>query len=275
MNIKIDSVSLEATGPTVTMNLEAGRTLGIFGPSSSGKSKLLRTIAGLERPTRGKVKLAEAAAIAEIRGLTRRVSPLSLAKRAAGQGGATRVAEALSATRLWDQKKTSISSFSNAQLAACEIMVALASPSRILAFDGQFECLDLWTQATVLALMGKRLREGASLILASNSAQLAGRVDTLVVLKSQRIVFAGSIQALERKFPQSEITIETTHHQGVRALVQPLSLKVEKVQGGIRAQVAEGQNLAAKLLTEGYGDVKAVIWKRPTVEDLLKTLITD
>ncbi len=275
MNIKIDSVSLEATGPTLTLNLEAGRTLGIFGPSSSGKSKLLRIIAGLERPTRGKVKLAEAAALAEIRVLSRRVSPLSIAKREAGPRGATRVAEALSATRLWDVRKSSISSLSNAQIAACEIMVALASPSRILAFDGQFELLDPWTQTTILALMGKRLREGASIVMVSNSVSLAGRVDTLIVLKSQRIVFAGSIQALERKFPQSEITIETMHQQGVRALVQPLSIKVEKVHGGIKAQVAEGQSLAAKLLTEGYGDVKAVIWKRPTVEDLLKSLITD
>jgi ABC-type multidrug transport system ATPase subunit len=275
MNIKIDSVSLEATGPTLTLSLEAGRTLGIFGPSSSGKSKFLRAIVGHDRPVRGKVKLAESAALAEIRVLSRRVSPLSIAKKVAGQGGATRVAEALSATHLWEERKSPISGFSNAQMAACEMMVALASPSRVLAFDGQFESLDIWTQARVLALMGKRLREGASILLVSNSISLAGRVDSLVVLNSQRIVFAGSIQALERKFPQSEISIETTHQTGVRALVQPLSIKVEKVQGGLKAQVAEGQDLAAKLLTEGYGDVKAVIWKRPSVEDLMKSLIAD
>ncbi len=39
----------------ITLNIGRGETIGLVGPSGSGKSTLLMTIAGLERPDRGKI----------------------------------------------------------------------------------------------------------------------------------------------------------------------------------------------------------------------------
>lgn len=43
----------------VSLNLAAGESLGIMGPSGSGKSSLLLVLGGLRRPSRGAVRLGE------------------------------------------------------------------------------------------------------------------------------------------------------------------------------------------------------------------------
>ncbi|MSO54657.1 MAG: ABC transporter ATP-binding protein [Rhodospirillales bacterium] len=54
-----------AAGPVeilkgIDLAVEAGETLGIVGPSGSGKTSLLLVIAGLERPTSGRIRIAGA-----------------------------------------------------------------------------------------------------------------------------------------------------------------------------------------------------------------------
>ncbi len=43
----------------VSLEIGDGEIVGIFGPSGSGKSSLLRTIGGIERPDGGTIKFAE------------------------------------------------------------------------------------------------------------------------------------------------------------------------------------------------------------------------
>ena len=57
------------------MNIRGGEFVVVLGPSGCGKTTLLRTIAGLERPTRGEVRLFGQAA-----------DTLPIAKRQDGDG---------------------------------------------------------------------------------------------------------------------------------------------------------------------------------------------
>jgi putative ABC transport system ATP-binding protein len=43
----------------VTITVDAGEFLGLMGPSGSGKSTLLNLLAGIDRPTRGSVRIAD------------------------------------------------------------------------------------------------------------------------------------------------------------------------------------------------------------------------
>jgi len=67
--IAVDDLHLtlpSAAGPVhilrgITLAVEAGEAVGVVGPSGSGKSTLLAVIAGLERPSAGRVRVAGAA----------------------------------------------------------------------------------------------------------------------------------------------------------------------------------------------------------------------
>lgn len=272
--LRVDSVSLQSSGPTLTLSLGPGRSIGVFGPAASGKSKLLRVLAGQERPAKGVVELKAPIAIADLRLVTRRVTPESIAKKLAGHGGANRVAEALAATRLWDVRKEMVANLSDAQLEALELLPILAGEAKLLVIDGHLDALDPWTLDSASSLLAQRLMNGAALVLASNRAEVSRRVDTIVALKDQRIVFAGTYADLERKHPVSELIVETHDQKGVRALVEPFEVTMTEVEGGVKMQASEGQKIAAKLLSEGYGDVKSVVIKRPTPEELLRGLLT-
>jgi hypothetical protein len=61
---------------------------------------------------------------------------------------------------------------------------------------------------------------------------------------------------------------------GVRALVAPFEVSVRDTDDGVVMQASEGQQLAAKLLLEGYGDVKLVVLRSPTLEEALLSLFS-
>jgi putative ABC transport system ATP-binding protein len=59
----VDLTLVSRAGPvnilrTVSLDIESGQAVAIVGPSGSGKTSLLMIMAGLERPTRGTVKVA-------------------------------------------------------------------------------------------------------------------------------------------------------------------------------------------------------------------------
>lgn len=268
--LRLNSVALARSGKALDFGVQAGESVAILGPAGSGKTKLLRIMAGLDAPAHGfaeqHARVAFAGAAMPRRG---RVQTLA---RLGGPGQAARATDALTAVGLWEARQHSLSELSPGQLIACELLGPLASDAGLLAFDGQLDDLDPWALHSALALLWRRLREGAAAAIVTNRPDIAARCDFVIALKSKQPVFADSLgKLLDGRTRTMEIVSENP--RSAAALVKPFTVDAVQKGGELELKSVEGQALAAKLLTQGYGDVRLVVTRDQSLEEALRDLM--
>ncbi|AIE85533.1 ABC transporter ATP-binding protein [Fimbriimonas ginsengisoli] len=267
----LEHFAIRPDGPTLTLSVSAGQSMAVVGPAGAGKSQLLRTLAGRERPAQGTIQLRAKVAIAGETSYSRRAKVQSLARRpGVSMQEAT---EILSATRLWDVRHLSMGDLSPSQLAATELVEALLTEAPIAMIDGQLDGLDPWALPAVLEMLRGQRAKGRTLIVATHRPDLIREQDALIVLYDGQVRFAGSIDDLLRAGPPHSLEVGTENQPGVRSLVAPFRVSIRPSESGMRLEAPEGQELAARLLLEGYGDVKFVIVRPPTIEEALRAVV--
>lgn len=266
----LEHLSLRPDGPTLTLSVGVGQTLAILGPAGSGKSRLLRVLTGRDRPAQGTVKLHGQAALVGEENLPRRAKVQSLAKKSSASVSDT--TEVLSATRLWDVRNLSVGELSPSQLAACDLLEPLLGDSPLVGIDGHLDLLDPWALRSVLDFIRRQTMQGRSFAVTTNRPELVREFDALIVLRDEQVCFAGSVADLLRSGPPHEIEVATENQPGVRALVSPFEVRIQTTEEGLHLEATEGQEIAARLLLQGYGDVKYVVVRRPTIEEALRAL---
>ncbi len=190
----------------ISLTVNAGETLGLIGPSGSGKSSLLMVMGGLERATSGSVKVLgrDMTAMGEddlalfrrdhmgvvfqsfhliptMTALENVATPLELA----GVDEAfERAAEELSAVGLGDRKDHYPSQLSGGEQQRVALARAAAPRPEILLADEPTGNLDGPTGEAIMdMLFGLRDRHGATLVLVTHSRELAGRCDRVIRLR--------------------------------------------------------------------------------------------
>ncbi len=262
--LSLEHFSISATGPTLAMSVRAGQWLAVAGPAASGKSTMLRVLAGQERASQGSFRIRGAFAMATQGSLVRRSKVQSIAKQDASS---ERASAALTAARLWDQRHLSVSELSPSQVAAAELLGPLASEAELILIDGQLDLLDPWALASVLEYL--RARTETTVVSTTNRTDILSRVDAIVVLKERQVRFAGSPSDLLRHGGKHELTLTTENQDGVRAVTAPFEVSLKAEGDQVSLSATEGQELAARLLLEGYGDVHLVVSRPPTIEEAL------
>jgi len=274
--LRLEHATLRAGGRALFASLSRGQMLGVMGPAGSGKSLLLRIIAGEAEPFSGALQVNGSVVSAAWPNPNRRATPRSMAQagRTAGRAGsASRAAEALLATRLSEVAERPISELSPAQWAACGLLGALASRADLILIDELLDRLDPWAYASSLALLRERAAGGAGVVATTNRPETAAALDGLIVLDKHDVVFAGQVPDLLRSVVRSQVTVVSRDQPGVRAIAAPFEVEASVEGDTIRMEAAEGQELAARLLVEGYGDVSYVLHREPTVDEALRALI--
>ncbi|MGV3616265.1 MAG: ATP-binding cassette domain-containing protein [Fimbriimonas sp.] len=264
----LEHLALGADGPTLTLSVRTGQAIAILGPSGAGKSRLLRILAGEERPGQGKVHLRGRVAVASDAGLSRRTRVHAL-----GRGGEVQdTTNVLLATGLFDVRNLTYGELSPSRAAACELVGPLLADADLVLLDGQLDRVDPWALASIEERMRSQRAAGRSFVFTTHRPDLAARADGVVVLRGGQVRFAGSVEELVRSGPPHTLHVETEDQAGVRALVEPFEVSIRPEGNGLRLEAREGQALAARLLLEGYGDVRFVVMRPPTVEEALRRL---
>ncbi len=195
----------------ITLDVMRGETLGLIGPSGSGKSSLLMLMGGLERATGGTISALghdltamDEDALARFRrdhmgvvfqsfhliptmtALENVATPLELAGVRDAFDRAAAELEAVGLGHRADHYPTQMSGGEQQRVA-----LARASAPRpdILLADEPTGNLDATNGAAIMDLLfGLRDRHGATLVLVTHSRELAARCDRTVRLRDGRIV---------------------------------------------------------------------------------------
>jgi putative ABC transport system ATP-binding protein len=194
----------------ITFELEAGGFLAVTGPSGSGKSTLLGLLAGLDRPTRGRVVLdgRDLAALTEderarvraeavgfvfqsfhlIPTLTARENiqvPLELR----GEDARDRAEELLGRVGLGDRGHHYPAQLSGGEQQRVAVARAFAHQPKVLFADEPTGNLDAANGQNVVALLGELNRElGTTLVLVTHEADLAARAHRVIRLRDGALV---------------------------------------------------------------------------------------
>ncbi|QYK56574.1 MAG: hypothetical protein KF733_03620 [Fimbriimonadaceae bacterium] len=266
--LRLDGFATAPQGRTLSLDVLPGEHYALMGTDVEGALKFLRAMAGVERPARGAVTGVEGR-WPRVPVPSRRVTAQALATRKGLPEGTERAAVVLSALGLWDERRRPVAQLSPSKQAAAELVGALVDRDPLVFIAGQLDRFDPWTRRETLDLV---LQGGAS-IVQTNLSPVAERTENVIVLKGEEPVFAGHVQELRRRHGNVEVTVETDDPSTVRAVVEPFAVNVTVVAGGVRLQAARGQEMAARLLTHGYGVVKAVIVREPTLDEALRHIV--
>ncbi len=270
MSLVFDQVGLVKDGPTLSMVLEPGQTLCVVGRASCGKSRLLRVASGAETATRGTVDRPSRLLVPEPCNRKLRPQDLSHTK---GANRAQLATDVLSNLGLWDARQKLISELAPAQIAACDLVETFMGASGLIVLDENLDRLDPWIRAQAMQLVRDRCGHGSVAIVATNCLDLVSQFDFVVALKASRPAYAGSVSKLASERSQRSLTIESERTVGVRSLVDSLLVEVARTESGYKLTPGPGQEHAARLLRDGYGDVKFVVSDDRSLAEIILGLL--
>ena len=222
----LEAVSVRA-GPAVLLDgvscrAGAGKLTGLIGPNGAGKSTLLRAALGLvplaagsigfdgldlpAMPRRARAQLSalvEQSGAAEVQLTGREVVALgripfqSIWQAAPSPEDEVAVTAALVAVGMADLAQRPYHTLSGGEQQRLQVARALAQAPRLLLLDEPTNHLDIQAQLSILALLRRRARDGATVLLALHDLNLAAAFcDELVVLQQGRLVAQGMPEAV-------------------------------------------------------------------------------
>ena len=219
--LKLDNASLTLAGNAgdieilrgISLTVRKGETVGLTGPSGSGKSSLLMLIGGLERATSGQVRALDSELttmnedqlarfrmrhvgvvfqsfhlIPTMTALENVATPLELAGRRDAFKRARAELEAVGLSRRLEHYPSQLSGGEQQRVALAR---ASAPSPNILLADEPTGNLDAANGEAIMDLMfGLRDRRQSTLILVTHDQQIARRCDTTLALKDGRLEVA-------------------------------------------------------------------------------------
>lgn len=203
----------------VSLQIPAGKLVGVIGPNGSGKSTLIKSILGFVRPDVGTVRLF-GQEVSDTRGKIAYVPqrgavdwdfPITVREVAAmGRYGHRRwwqnltredyrlADEALAKVRMTEFSKRQIGQLSGGQQQRVFMARALAQDAEVLLLDEPFAGVDAATERAILDVLTDTKNKGKTLVVVHHDlATAAEYFDMLVLLKQRLFGFGEPRQILD------------------------------------------------------------------------------
>ncbi|HZM18519.1 MAG TPA: ABC transporter ATP-binding protein [Gaiellaceae bacterium] len=215
----MDRLALDISIPLrtlrVDLGLEVGReTVALVGPSGAGKTTVLRAIAGLVRPERGRISLGETAWLDTERGINRppeersvgylfqdyALFPHMSVRKNVAFGGATRVDELLERFGIRHLARERPGGVSGGERQRVALARAVARDPSVLLLDEPLSALDAHTRTNVRAELHELLREVRlpTVIVTHDFEDAAALADRIGVILDGKLLQSGTATELVR-----------------------------------------------------------------------------
>ncbi|MCX7924522.1 MAG: ATP-binding cassette domain-containing protein [Fimbriimonadales bacterium] len=247
--------------------LERGELVALFGPSGSGKSLLLALITGEVALEGGRLEVADFAVMPDLpegRAL-RTATPLSFLKRYAPS--LTRAVYMLEVLGLGDRMETPLNELSDGQRRLLRVGGALVQHAPLYLLDDPFDGADFERRRRLWNELDDRCRFGAAVLFSTRDPLIAERADRVLMLDAGRLLADDAPERLIAEQEATEIVIEARDPEPILDGLEGVELRVEQLPDGYRLRLHADDALALRLLQEGYGNIRAVYVRPPTLED--------
>lgn len=272
MAVRFDQVSLGAGTKPFSFSIGDNQGAALFGPAGGGKTHLLDLVRGKAKPYRGTVSVQGKPVESSRETFAWRSTPQSIAKRLAGRHRTSGFSDALSLLGLWEVRKDALTKLSPSQLAACAMLPLLVGPGDLLLSDGGLDALDPWVRGRCLEALAARCAMGATLLITTNQEPLALAMDQVILMSGGTVVMEGTTREILKKISPSRLLVEVDDASTVLSICEPFEVEIEELEKGWLISARDGQSLAAKLLTQGYGTVRVVKILQPSLLDAFDSL---
>jgi ABC-2 type transport system ATP-binding protein len=196
----------------VTFNMDRGETVGIIGRNGSGKSTILKLIAGVTAPTKGDVRVAgRVSPLIELGAgfhpdLTGREN-IHLNASLLGMSGREineRFDEIVEYAEIMEFLDTPVKRYSSGMYMRLAFSVAVHSDPEVLLVDEVLSVGDAFFQDKCLATMHDFQRRGTTIIVVSHSLELITRFcERAIWLEHGRIVTEGPARIVVDRYEES------------------------------------------------------------------------
>jgi ABC-2 type transport system ATP-binding protein len=212
----------------LNLSVRAGELYALLGPNGAGKTTTLRMVAGLTKPTSGRIRvfgvdaLAEPAAAKQMIAwapdepmLYDKLTPWEYLEFVAGlwgvppADGRAKAEELLKLLGLWDQRDQRCETFSRGMKQKAALAGALVHDPKLLILDEPLTGLDAVVSRQVKDLLQARVAAGATVILTTHILEVAERMaDRIGIIQRGRLVAEGTLTELRERAGEREGTLE-------------------------------------------------------------------
>lgn len=218
----------------ISFDVQASKIFGLLGPSGAGKTTLVKMIAGIETPSKGRVEvmsckmpnldmmgnigfMAQSDALySELSGwenLAFFASIYGLSKTRLRK----RIDEVLALVDLTEHQKKTVDQYSGGMKRRLSLAASLLHEPEVLILDEPTVGIDPVLRRSIWQELNKLSRNGTTIIVTTHVMDEAEHCDRLGMLRDGQLIATGSPEALKQETSSATLEEAFLHYGGVEA----------------------------------------------------------